>query len=156
MTISEAWFLECGNSLALAVCDHEMAEYVQPQQTWTVPGAPQYCARVMVWQNNIVPIMDIAALEGGAMLDAEQSHVCVLHYQVAPQQPLQQLAVRVTRPPQKVKVDDEQVCEFPASMESGKLRDVTLACFNHDGLPVLVIDIARLCSAEFRELANAA
>lgn len=156
MTMTEAWLLECGNSLALAVGDHEMAEYVQPQQTWTVPGAPDYCASIMVWQNNIVPIMDISALESGAMRHGEQSHVCILHYQEAPGQPLQHLAVRVSRAPQKVKVDDRQACEFPASLESGKLGEVTLTCFSHDGLPVLIVDIARLCSAEFRELASAA
>ena len=104
MTMSEAWLLECGNSLALAVCDHEMAEYIQPQQTWTVPGAPDYCGSVMVWQNNIVPIMDIPALDGGIMRNADESHVCILHYQDAPRQPLQHLAVRVSRAPQKVRV----------------------------------------------------
>lgn len=156
MTISEAWLLECGDTLALAVGDHEMAEYVQQRETWTVPGAPGYCSSVMIWQNNIVPIMDLRALQDGVADDQDRSHVCILNYQEAPNLPLQQLAVCVSRAPQKIRVDDEQVCEFPASLESGKMGEITLACFAHDGLPVLIVDIARLCSAEFREIANAA
>lgn len=156
MTTSAAWLLECGDSLALAVADHEMAEFVQQRETWTVPGAPGYCTSVMVWQNNIVPVMDLRALRDGFAETSNKSHACVLNYQEAPHLPLQQLAVCVTRAPQKIRVDDEQACDFPASLESGKLREVTLACFAHDGLPVLIVDIARLCSAEFRELANAA
>ena len=156
MSSSEAWLLECGNALALAVGDHEMAEYVQQYESWTVPGAPDYCQRVMVWQNNIVPVMDLAALEGGSATNAGQSDICILHYQAAPQQPLQHLALCVSRVPQKISVDDAQACEFPPSLESGKLREVTLACFSHDGLPVLIVDIAKLCSAEFCQLANAA
>ena len=156
MTMSTAWLLECGGALALAVSDHEMAEYVEQRETWTVPGAPDYCSSVMVWQNSIVPVMDLRALQAGFAADSDKSHVCVLNYQQAPNLPLQQLAVCVTRAPQKIRVDDEQACEFPASLESGKLREVTLACFAHDELPVLIVDIASLCSAEFRELATAA
>jgi chemotaxis signal transduction protein len=156
MTMSAAWLLECGDSLALAVGDHEMVEYAQQGKTWTVPGAPGYCSSVMVWQNRIVPIMNLRALQGGPAETGEKPHVCVLNYQEAPGLPLQQLAVCVTRAPQKIRVEDEQACEFPPSLEPGKLREVTLACFAHDGLPVLIVDIARLCSAEFRELANAA
>jgi chemotaxis signal transduction protein len=80
----------------------------------------------------------------------------VLNYQDTPKTPLQHLALRVVAAPQKIRVDDEQACEIPDSLQSSILKQVCLTCFNYDGLTVMVLDIARLCSAEFRDLANAA
>ena len=156
MTVSEAWLLDCGNSLAIAVGDHEMAEYMQGQNFYSVPGSPGYCSSVLVWQNNIVPVMDLSALQYGPGGEQGNSLVCLLHYQETPNAPLQHLALRVARTPQKIRVDDEHACELPEGLQSSILGQVSLACFNYDGLAVLVLDIARLCSAEFRELANAA
>ncbi|MGD8348858.1 MAG: chemotaxis protein CheW [Gammaproteobacteria bacterium] len=156
MSTSEAWLLDCGNSLAIAVGDHEMAEYVQERSFHRVPGSPGYCSSVLVWQNNIVPVMDLSALQYGPAGELENFFVCVLNYQEAPNSPIQHLALRVVRAPQKIRVDDEHACEIPDSLQSSVLKQVCLACFNHDELPVLVLDIARLCSAEFRTLANAA
>ena len=156
MSTSEAWLLDCGNSLAIAVGDHEMAEYVQDRSYHSVPGSPGYCHSVLVWQNNVVPVMDLSALQYGPGGELENFSVCVLNYQEAPNTPLQHLALRVVRAPQKIRVDDDQACEIPDGLQASVLKNVCLACFNYDGLPVLVVDIARLCSAEFRDLANAA
>ena len=156
MSTSEAWLLDCGNSLAIAVGDHEMAEFVQQRSFHSVPGSPGYCSSVLVWQDNIVPVMDLSALQFGAAGELANFFVCVLNYQEAPNTPIQHLALRVVRAPKKIRVDDEYACEIPEGLQSSVLRQVCLACFNYDELPVLVLDIAQLCSAEFRDLANAA
>jgi len=157
MTTSDAWLLECGESLLIAVGDHEMAEYVQQQNFYTVPGSPAYCSSVIVWQGNIVPVMDLARLQGAASTASHaNSLLCVLRYQPAPNTAVMNLAVRVTRAPQKIKVNDEHACEIPEELQASALGQVNLACFNYDEKPVLIVDLARLCSAEFRDLANAA
>ena len=156
MSTSEAWLLDCGNSLAIAVGDHEMAEYVQERNYHRVPGSPGYCSSVIVWQNNAVPVMDLSALQYGEGGELANFFLCVLNYQDTPNAPLQQLALRVVSAPQKIRVDDEHACEIPDNLQSSILKQVYLACFNYDELPVMVLDIARLCSAEFRDLANAA
>ncbi len=157
MTASEAWLLECGSSLALAVGDHEMAEYVQQQDFYPIPGAPEYCHGVIVWQGNIVPVMDLATLhDRNTSSGQDRSYLCVLNYQSAPNTALQHLALRVSRTPQKIIVDDQHACELPEYLGGSVLEKVCLACFNRDELPVIIIDLARLCSAEIRDLANAA
>ena len=157
MTTSKAWLLECGNSLTIAAGDHEMAEFVQKQEYFRVPGAPEYCSSVVVWQGKIVPVMDLAALFNPAVGgDPEHSMLCVMKYQSEPSSALQQLAIRVTEAPRKIIVDDEHACELPDILRNSVLGQLNLACFNRDAHPVMIIDIARLCSAEFRELANAA
>ena len=156
MTVSEAWLLDCGNSLAIAVGDHEMAEYVQDRNFYSVPGSPEYCSSVLIWRENIVPVMDLCALHFGPAGVQANSLVCLLNYQEEPNAPLQHLALRVVKTPQKIRVDDEHACAIPEGLQGSVLKQISLACFNYDDLPVLVLDIARLCSADFRKLANAA
>jgi len=154
---SEAWLLDCGNMLSIAVGDNQMAEFVQQQEFYSVPGSPGYCSGVIVWQGNIVPVMDLASLyDPAASNGAVHPYLCVLRYQSAPNSAIEHLALRVTRTPQKIVVDDQHSCEIPEYLASSVLGEISLACFNRDELPVMIPDIARLCSAEFRELANAA
>ena len=157
MTTSEAWLLQCDNSLAIAVGEHEMVEFLQQQELHVVPGAPGYCSRVLIWQDNIVPVMDVAALHHGIVAEGEiSSFSCLLNYQKAPNLPLQQLALNVSATPRRIRVDDEQVCELPEHFDSSPLKSLVLCSFVHDDHQVLILDIAKLCSAEFREIANAA
>ena len=157
MTSSEAWLLECGNSLNIAIGDHEMAEFVQQGNQFKVPGAPEYCQSVIVWQGNIVPVMDLAILHDPANPIIEDDfYLSVLNYQTAPNMPIQHLAIRVTGSPRKILVDDAQACQIPQYLNASVLGQISLACFERDELQVMIPDIARLCSAEFRELANAA
>ena len=157
MSTSEAWLLECGSTLSIAVGDHELAEFVLQQGFHLVPGAPEYCSGVIVWRGNIVPVMDLAALyDPQAASGVRYNMLSVLKYQTEPNTPIQHLAVRVSGSPEKILVDDKHACECPEYLNSSVFGQLSLACFNRDEMPVMILDIARLCSAEFRELASAA
>ena len=156
MSSSNAWLLECGDALTVAVSDHEIVECVQPEQFYRIPGTPDYCCNVLAWQDKLVPVMDMAA----ALRDEQKTQskpllVCLLSYQLAPKQPLQYLALRINQTPQKIQVDDDQVCELPTGGFSQLLASVSFCCFSHQQLPVAILDIAKLCSEGFRELAQA-
>lgn len=153
MSTSAAWLLECGESLSIAVSDHEMVELVRAARDHHVPGTPDYCSNVVVWQENIVPIMDIGPLHDSAGEERTDTYLCLLNYQEAPNSPLQQLALRVNQAPERIQVDDAQVCEFPREFDGSRLKPVTLSCFTHHAKPVLILDISSLCSPGFRDLA---
>ena len=156
MSTSNAWLLECGDALTVAVSDHEIVECVQPERYFRIPGTPDYCCSVLAWQDKLVPVMDMAAaLHDDHRAQSEWLFACLLSYQLAPKQPLQYLALRISQAPQKIQVDDEQVCEVPTGGISQLLASVSFCCFSHQQLPVAILDIAKLCSEEFRELAQA-
>jgi chemotaxis signal transduction protein len=154
MSSGNAWLLECSSQLTVAVSDHEIIECIQSQREYPVPLAPHYCNSVVAWQNRLVPVMDLALAIGAGDSDVPSSIVCLLNYQQAPRQPLQQLALRVGKTPEKIYVDDAQAAE-PSDDPAHRLLDpVALSCFLHGRQTVAVIDIAKLCAAEFRELAQ--
>ena len=156
MTVSDAWLLELSDSLSIATSDPEMVEYLPSPICFSVPGSPEYCSRVLFWQNNFVPVMDISKLLGQPTLDDSKTLICLVAYQVESGTPLKHLAIPVSKAPEKIRVDDEQACELPAEMNTSLLMPIFLSCFNHAERTVIIFNIARLCSAEFRDLANAA
>jgi len=155
MSTSDAWLLECGESLSIAVGDHEMVELLQAAQCHHVPGSPYYCSQVLLRDEDIVPVMDIDALQRGIAAEPSDFYLCLLNYQEASNSPLRQLAVKVRRAPERIQVDDAQLCDFPADFDDSLLKPLALSCFIHHAKPVLIIDIANLCSAGFRDLAAA-
>ena len=156
MSSSSAWLLECGDTLTVAVSDHEIVECVHPEQFYRIPETPDYCNNVLAWQDKLVPVMDMAAaLHGAHKKQSEESFLCMLSYQLAAKQPLQYLALRISETPRKITVDDDQVCELPTGVSSQLLASVSFCCFSYQQLPVAILDIAKLCSEEFRQLAQA-
>ena len=152
MSTSEAWLLECGNSLSIAVGDHEMLELLHAQRCDPVAQAPAFCAEELQRHDGTVPVMDLEMLYREDAASRDASYLCLLYYQQAPGQPLQQVALKVERAPERIRVDDAQFCEFPREHENCALRSVTLSCFTHDAKPVLIVDLSGLCSSEFRAL----
>ena len=154
MSISSAWLLEPNDLLSIAIGDHEMVEYVHVSVSFPVPGAPKYCNQVLYWKHNLVPVMDIGVLLGNPAQGAS-TFICLIAYQEQSGSVLQYVAVKVRTAPEKIRVDDSLVCDLPADINEGVLLPLCLSCFSHGGRPVVILDIAGLCSGEFRDLINA-
>lgn len=154
MSISDAWLLECGESLSIAVADHEMLELLNAERCKPLAESPAFCAQAIQRHGETVPVMDLEALCGAAARDRDSSYLCLLNYQESPGKPLRQVTIRVDRAPERIRVDDAQVSEFPSDYEQDLLRSITLSCFTHQARPVLILDIPSLCSDEFRGVAQ--
>ena len=152
MSGASAWLLECADALTVAVADHEIVECIQPERFYPVPAAPPYCSTVVEWQGRLVPVMDMGQVFTATRAPTQSTFVCLLAYQEAPRSPLQYIGLPVNKTPQKVEVDDAQICEPDGS---ALLRAIALSCFTHLQQSVAIVDVARLCSGEFRELAQA-
>lgn len=153
MTVSEAWLLQPENSPLIAISDHQIVEYIQAPVVFAVPGAPKYCNSVVLWQSNPVPVMDIGGVLGFPESDGS-SLMNLIAFQEQPGQPLQYVAIKVKIAPQKIQVDDALTCELPEEIRESVLSKICLSCFSNENRPVVILDIARLCSAEFRDLVN--
>lgn len=154
MTASNAWLLELSDTLTIATGDHEMLEYIPAPIYFLVPGSPDYCSQVLFWQDDFVPIIDIGKLIGQPATSDSKIQVCLVAYQVEPGAPLQHLAIRVSKAPEKIGVDDEQACELPENIDTSVLMPTCLSCFTQAERAVVIIDLASLCSEEFRDLVN--
>ena len=76
--------------------------------------------------------------------------VAVLAYQIQSEAQLQYVAVAVTSVPRKIVVSDDHACELPTKF-FGVWRPLALACFVHESVATPILNVAYLCSIEFRD-----
>ena len=155
MSVSNAWLLEPNDFLSIAIGDYEMVEYLDGSTCFSVPGAPNYCNQILYWKNNLVPVMDLGVLLGKPA-QGSGAFMSLIAYQEQPGSALEYLALKVRTAPEKILVDDTQVCELPAEINEGLLMPLCLSCFRHADRSVVILNITSLCSAEFRDVVNLA
>ena len=69
MPHSNAWILDFGMDFCAAVGVREILHLVDDSPSFAIPCTPLFCHRVIIWQGNLLPLMDLAARGG---LDAKR------------------------------------------------------------------------------------
>ncbi len=138
-----AWLLDFGDSCQAAVGVRELLHLVNAPATFAVPHTPEYCRRVVLWQERLLPIMDIKARLGSVPL--EESFLAVVGYQRQRGTYPQFGALALASPPRQLAVNDEQACPLPD--ESSVWRELAISCFEHQGSPVPVLNLSRIFGA---------
>lgn len=139
-----ARLLEYKRGCFVAFPAHATIGLVDNPKVAAVPGAPYYCLGLMSWQGRELPLLDLNTLLR-AYPDADPppaGHVLVLAYQSAPREPLQYGAVCAPWLVRMVEVADSQQCDLPE--DSDLWPWISLACFDHEGRAVPILDTSRL------------
>lgn len=150
MSRMNAWLLDFGNACRAAVGVRELMHLVDAPVTFAVPLAPGYCRRVVLWQERLLPVMDIAARVGAQPCNA--SFLAVIGYQQQRGEYPQFGALMLSSPPRQLAVSDEQTCSLPD--ESSAWQELAISCFEHQGAPVPVLNLSRIFSSAPHRDAN--
>ena len=146
---SRAWLLEPLGLAPCAVAEHEIMQHLNSARSYPVPFALRHCESAIIWQDQLVPLLNTGLLTGD---HTAVRGLAVLAYQDAPGERLQYIALAIRSAPLKITVDDQPVCELPEGNKD-LWQTVTKSCFRHEEIPTPILDIKRLCSAEFRDFA---
>lgn len=143
MSEADAWLLDLGSGLHAAVGLLELIHLIpDPPERFEIPLCPPYCSRVFLWQEEILPLMD---LETRLLHHPAQAHpklIAILGYGEEPQHG----ALVLNTPPLRIRVRDEQACALPD--ELAYWQGFTLACFRHTRLgAVPILDLQGLFSS---------
>jgi chemotaxis signal transduction protein len=128
---------------AAAFPEHCTVALVEAPTVFAVPGAPSYCAGLMEWSGELVPLVDLNAFaqRRGTEHGGIPTHVLVVAWQQAPGEALQYGAVYAPTLATAVRVSDDQQCDPP---HEHALTSVAAAFFDRDGHAVPIIDTRRL------------
>ena len=141
MSDMNAWLLDFGDACRAAVGTRELLHLVDAPATFTVPCTPGYCRSVVLWQERLLPVMDIAARLGAQPRSAP--FLAVIGYQRQRGEYPQFGALALAAPPRQLAVRDEQACALP---DEGGWRELAVSCFEHEGAAVPVLDLYRIFS----------
>jgi hypothetical protein len=142
-----ARLLEYKRGCFVAFAAHATIGLIDNPAVVPVPGAPYYCLGLIAWEGRRLPLLDLnALLRAYPEADAPPAgHVLVLAYQRAPRTPLEYGAVCAPWLVRMIDVADSQQCELPR--DSDLWPWISLACFDHDGHAVPVLDTGAVFAA---------
>lgn len=139
---TKAWILDVGSGQQVAVSPQQLREFVHAAEILRVPLARDYCAGVIVWRGQLVPVVELPVLLGAEASVAGSVPVGVLAYRDAPGEPLRHGAVPLASEPRESWVNDEMACALPRELASW--RAIALSCFRYAGSPVPILHLRRL------------
>ncbi len=140
---SRAWVLNFGEGIQAAVGHHEMWQVLISPKFFNLPCTPPYCCEVAVFQNRILPVLDVShLLEGKKTIPIMTPILGIAVYQNDPTQPLHYGGLHLATMPQSVYVNDEQACDFPAHQPYWE--PLAISCFSHDEIAIPIINLASL------------
>ncbi len=148
---SRAWLLDFGKGLQAAVGHHEMWQVLISPVLFEIPRTTPYCNEVFIFQDRILPVLDISVLLECEKMEYQSSKVVgIALYQDDPSHPIHYAGLHLATTPQSIYVSDKQICELPDYQQYWK--PLTLCCFSHDGVAVPIIDLGYLFSEQFNTL----
>lgn len=141
-----AWLLDLGSGLHAAVGEGELQHLLPEVPTLhRIPRSPPYCHQVLIWEGEILPVMDLAQriLARDVMRPGGTGLMAITAFQGPATAALGHGALPLDTPPMRIRVTDAQACELP---EPERIwREWASACFEHPGHgAVPVLDLARL------------
>lgn len=140
---ARAWLMDVGAGFRVAAGAHQVVEYLLSPETMSLPLTPAHCRGVMIWREQMIPVVDLAPLlPGGGTQASGWRRAVVLAYQEAPGEPLRYGALLVRAAPIEVFAADDMACPLPGDPEV--FRYFACSCFAHDDKAIPVLDTARL------------
>jgi len=140
MSSMNAWVLDFGAGYKGSVATRELLHLIGVPSSFVVPSTPKYCHRVLFWQGNLLPLIDVASRLGGEA--GEAPFVAVVGYQQKRGEYPQFGALQLASPPSQVSVSDEQACKLPPEFEVW--NELAISCFEQEGIAVPILNLNRL------------
>jgi chemotaxis signal transduction protein len=144
---SRAWLLDFGRGMKAAVGAHEMSHVILSPELYEVPCSPAFCDEVLVWQDYILPVLDMNIfLRKQKMMRTHSGVVGIAIYQEDRSKPLTYAGLHLAETPVNIFVSDEQACELPAQKKEWGI--ITISCFTYKNDAIPIIDLAILFSGK--------
>jgi chemotaxis signal transduction protein len=144
---TRAWILDFGQGLRAAVGAHEMSHVLTEAQLFNVPRCPDYCNEVIIWEDDILPILDVGSLLTGRKIERDHLLLGVAVYQSTDIH-ITYVAMHLVELPQSIYVTDDQACDLPNYLELW--RPLSISCFKYDDITLPIIDLALLFSGKIK------
>jgi len=125
-----AWIISITDNLSAAVGEFELVHVLPDKPVlFTLPKAPSYCQQVFVWQNKIIPIMNLAEKFGLEKKTATNEHrvMSIFAYRAEKTGLIEYAALLSNATPRRSEVSDDQACPLPTDLHS--LTHYVRCCF---------------------------
>jgi len=139
-----AWLLDLGGGLHGAVGELEMVHVLPDAPAiYEIPQSPDYCRQVLIWQGEVLPLMDLAKRLAPGMVgppDGVRDRAVIAAFQRHPGEEPHHGGLLLRGMPVRIAVSDTEACELPESLQAW--RPYAMSCFDYLGIgPVPVLNL---------------
>ena len=152
MAAATAWIVTFDGDFRAALGAREMVHLVETPVLVDIPQTPSYCQQILIWEDEMLPVIDLTAWFSGRPANRDCASVAIVGWQEQPESPPQYGALLFTGIPQRVEVQDEQVCDLPELSTMRSWCDIAMSCFDHEGQPTPILDLPTLFSGALTTL----
>ena len=139
---ARAWLLDFGQGFRGAVGLHEMSQVLLSVDLFKLPCTPQYCQEVFIFQNRILPVLDIVRLLTGRPITRSAGNIIgVALYQAEPTQPIHYGGLYLSTMPSSIVVSDAQAATLAAEKKH-YWRPFAISGFSLEGDTIPILNIA--------------
>lgn len=137
---SGAWILTLDEILHAAVGERELIHLIETPVLLDVPLSPSYCRQVLVWNQILLPTMDLAAwLHQGQPVQRGRTLAGIFAYQTKPRAEPAYGALLLAGIPDRAHVTDNDACALPKQPVSW--RTLAISCFKRGQNPIPILDL---------------
>lgn len=147
MAETMAWLMELDGQMRAAVGELEMVHVIQAPELFQVPLSPPYCGHVALWQEHILPLMDLPAWLNNRPERVEHTVAGIFAYQARAGEVPHYGALSLAATPLRISVNDELSCALPPQPPGWKR--LALSCFTFNGQAVPILNLAVIFSGAF-------
>ena len=144
---TRAWVMDVGAGWRVAVGAYRVVEYLLSPPTHSLPRLPAHCVGALLWQEQLIPVLDLAPVlsEQALAREREVHRAVVLAYQEMPGQALRYGALVVRAAPVEVWVSDAMACPLPEDPPA--FKHFSCSCFARQEESIPILDTTRLFAA---------
>lgn len=143
---TEAWLLELDAAIQIAVGQFELIHIVDKPEYINIPQAPEYCKDVIIWNNHIVPVMNLSLIGASQSIDEVNERIVAILAYADEHGEYIYGGIKLLEIPELNRVQNSQQCQLPEHFD--QWTNISLSCFRSDkGNAVPIIDVAGLFSA---------
>ncbi len=116
-----AWIISITDTVSASVGEFELVHILPDNPVlFNVPTAPYYCQQVFIWQNKIIPVMNLAARFGLEKPAVTNDHfiVSIFAYRAEKTGLFEYGALLLTATPYRTEVSDDQACPLPTDLSA--------------------------------------
>lgn len=147
----DAWLLALDEGLQAAVGGLELLHLLEYPDCYPLPGSPPHCAVALLWEEEVLPVVDLGAWLRGREMDPLPTLAAVVQYRVDAAS-VNRGALVLHGPPGLIQVSNEMACELPDSPGGWAL--LAISCFRWQHRTVPVVDLARLYRGDLPPTGN--
>lgn len=146
-----AWLMQIDRLFRVAVGQSELIHIIPSPEYIEIPRAPGYCKRVIAWNDEIIPVVDLSMLVNGVSAFHEQNSVAVTLYTEDNSSKLQYGGIQLIDMPRIDHVSNDHAIDREDIPTNWKPLSIS-AYRNAQGEIVPVLDTGRIFSAGINQL----